>query len=735
MNTLRHFFSVAPLLGLATILTSQHEPASDAVRIDAPMQSLQQAVGLAPDGQGGFRAVSLAYKAILSAQGVDYTPMLGERAPHNLPLHLSTRTIRRGNNLLHEAMPVVPHMQDLRVSYERGACTETYDVTPRGLKQSFVFAAPLGGDGDLVVRCDWASELTPAQRGAGAVEFTWPEIGGVRIDTVVGVDAAGRRCDGVVRLAGGALEFVLPDAFVDAATYPLVLDPLVGSQFAVSVVNTQQSDVAYMPVAVSGESLFVFQSRASTVDYDVVAQRRNSAGSLVGGLVVIDNSALVTRRPRVAGVAANGRWLVVWQSATSIFGPYDIRCCAVDAGTGAVSAFVNITTTATNEFDAAVGGEATTADDEAIVTWCTDTDLVACQVTLAASGLPFVFDVTTIGTGSTFRQPAIAKMCDSTGRTLIVWEELGEIRGRYVSRDLTLYGPGLLLSGATAGCGQPSCDGAADSYLVCWSQPEAPAASARDIACARVSGSTLGLTVTVPGVPVANLAARDEFEPDVALVGLRYALVFTRKTASITNKVIVAAISPDCTTCGVIQQNLGSTGLRHGSPRISSRYVSISSSDDALISYTESLDTPPFSSSIVGQRYELLGAGTAPTNLLGGCALGGTNTTTGGAFVIGNPNFAFRVTGADPAALLFLNLGLPSGGLICGSCTYTNPVALELKTNVGGTANSVFALPCDPVLVNFQMESQWLSFGTAFTPCPLLGGVSASNRLLFTMTN
>ena len=735
MNTLQHMLSVAPVLGLITVLEGQQETRPEPVRAQPEAQSLHQAVGLAPDGQGGFRAVALAYKASLSASGVEFTPMLGELAPHNLPLQLVTRSVQRGGTLLHRAVPVMPSMHELRVVYQRGACTETYDVTPRGLKQSFVFDAPVGGDGDLVVRCDWTSELAPTQRGAGAVDFVWPEIGGVRVDSVVGIDAAGRRCDGEVRLAGGALEFVLPDAFVDAATFPLVLDPLIGSPFAVSVANTQQSDVAYMPVAVSGESLFVFQSRASTVDYDVVAQRRNSAGSLVGGLVVIDNSALVTRRPRVAGVAANGRWLVVWQSATSIFGPYDIRCCAVDAGTGAVSAFVNITTTAGNEYDPAVGGDRVTTDDEAIVTWCTDTEVLACQVTLAAGTAPFVFDLTTIATGSAPRQPAIAKVADPTGRTLIVWEDLGQIVGQYTSINLTLYGGNTLLSGATTGNARPSCDGGADSFLVCWDRPEGPGSAFRDVICAQVSGSTSGITLTVPGIPVASPAGSDEYEPDVALLGARYGVVFTRKTASITDKVKAVTVNPDCTTCGAVESNFGSTVLRHGSPRISAFFAAGSGSDAALIAYTESSPNPPFTSTIVGQRYELSGSGITPTNLLGGCALGGTNTTTGGAFVIGNPNFAFRVTGADPAALLFLNLGLPSGGLLCGGCTYTNPIALELKTNSAGTATSVFALPCDPALVNFQMESQWLSFGTAFTPCPLLGGVSASNRLLFTLSN
>lgn len=70
-----------------------------------------------------------------------------------------------------------------------------------------------------------------------------------------------------------------------------------------------------------------------------------------------------------------------------------------------------------------------------------------------------------------------------------------------------------------------------------------------------------------------------------------------------------------------------------------------------------------------------------------------------------------------------------------GSLRSAAALALELQANVGGTASFVFALPCDPAVVNFQLESQWIRFGTAFSPCPLLGGVSASNRLLFTLTN
>jgi len=332
--------------------------------------------------------------------------------------------------------------------------------------------------------------------------------------------------------------------------------------------------------------------------------------------------------------------------------------------------------------------------------------------------------------------PAISKAIGTGGRALIVWEELDQIRGQYLTRNLTLLGPSALLSTTAQADTSPSCDGDNGEFLVCWERTEVASPGNRDVVCACIGGNASGLVVNVAEAAVGGVAAVDECEPDVAWMGLRYGLVYTQKQSTITDNVRAVLVNPDCTTCNVNHQLFGpGPALREGSPRIAARHVGLNTNDDAVITYTESDELPPFSSDIDAQRLQVLGSGITPTNLLGGCALGGTNTTTGGAFVIGNPNFASRVTGADPAALLFLNLGLPSGGLICGSRTYTNPVGLELKTNIAGTATSVFALPCDPALVNFQLESQWIAFGTAFTPCPLLGGVSASNRLLFTLSN
>ena len=142
---------------------------------------------------------------------------------------------------------------------------------------------------------------------------------------------------------------------------------------------------------------------------------------------------------------------------------------------------------------------------------------------------------------------------------------------------------------------------------------------------------------------------------------------------------------------------------------------------------------PPFSSRVIGQRIENKGPGTGASNVGGGCGLGGNVGTSGGPFVVGNSSFTFTVSGADPAAVMFLSIGFPSAGLFCCSCTVTNAVAFAFKVNVAGSASSPYPVPCDPSFVGLCLETQWVSFNTAFNPCPSAPGLSASQRLRVTM--
>jgi hypothetical protein len=733
MNTLRHCLSVASLTGFATFLTAQ-DPAS------TPAASLRESVGLAP-ATGGFQARGFDYKAQLAADGVTYTPALGDLAPRNLPLRTSLRSVHRGGELLHTARPTQPVADGLRVTYPRGFVRETWDVTPGGMKQSFVFERPLGGDGDLVVRCDWRSELQPHVRDGSTVEFLWPELGGVRVDGVVGIDADGRRIAGSLRLDGGMLEFVLPDAFVDTASFPLVLDPLVGTSFLVyGTGNSQRSDIAVMPA--SGVSLVVWQQRFSTVDTDVIGQRMSSTGALLAGAFDIETgavlAAIVSREPRVGAVSQTNQFFVAWRRGSSIFGPWDVYGAQVDASTGVVSAAIPIAATPANEADVAVGGDVSGTDNEAVVVWTTGATVEAAQVNTVAGGVPSVLGAAVLASTSGYARPAISKACGATARFLVAFEQDGPrgIACQYISRNLTLVGSSLLFASGIGDDTRPCVDGDLAEFVVAWEREELPPAGVRNIVCARLNATLSGLTVAQSPTVVAGTTGVDECNPDIALMGIKYGLVYTERTNALTDAVHAVLVNPDCTTCNTNHLLTGfGVDIRQGEPRLAARWVGPNVSDDAIVVFTNSSNSPGFSSDLNAQRWQVLGGGTAPTNLLGGCALGGTNTFTGGPFVTGNPNFKLRVTGADPAALLVLNLGLPSGGLICGSCTATNPLILEAKINVAGTAESAFVVPCDPAFVGFQMESQWISFGTAFTPCPLFTGASLSNRLLFTLGN
>ncbi|MBL9076735.1 MAG: PD40 domain-containing protein [Planctomycetes bacterium] len=114
-----------------------------------------------------------------------------------------------------------------------------------------------------------------------------------------------------------------------------------------------------------------------------------------------------------------------------------------------------------------------------------------------------------------------------------------------------------------------------------------------------------------------------------------------------------------------------------------------------------------------------------------GCGTGGTASTYGGTFQTGNATFGFQVTGADPAALLVLDLGFASPGIECGSCVLTVPVILAATPNVGGTGQYSFPVPNDPSYIGPSFEFQWLSLFTVASPCPLLPNLSATGRVRF----
>ena len=692
-------------------------------------------------GPAGPVGIGADYKAHFTAGGVAFTPALGDAAPHNLPLQWSLLDIRRGGDVVHEAATsVVPEAVGGAVQFARGAVTERYDVLANGLEQSFVFEAPLGTSGDLVVRGRINCELPAVAGDDGTWSWLQPGVGGVHIGAVTGIDAAGRRVQGSQRLHGDVLELVLPAAFVDGASYPLTLDPLLGTTVLFEGPDAIECDVAARNGGFFTNCFVVWARRYSTVDFDVYGRFGGTTtfGSLgigSGGLVAFDATAAMARRPRVGDVGLN--FLVVWEQSSTLFAPRQVMACATNldvfTGTVAKSADLIIAGPTGDPRECDVGtGRVLFRDDTGI--YLQDVDVLT-PFAVGLVGAPV-----TIAAGPDFRGHSISERSDANGMFLVAYGVAGSLSDDLVVKQLTTasvqVGPALTLGSSLLDDTYPAIDG----RMLAWERTESTLGNARrDVICATLSLTANGPLLIAGPTVLAGASGVDEFAPTVAVAGLRHAIAYVRTVNLLDTDVEAWLVNDDCTTCNsqmVLQGLAGISAAREGAPRLSGIQVATSVYAylaPLILVYTEAVTTPPFLSQVVAQAILPIANAPAPVNIGGQCGQGGTIGTTSVASV-GNSVFAVELTNGDPTALHLLSLGMPTLGIACGPCVLTNPISLGFAGG-GGTATSTFPIPCTPSLVNLQFEAQWLSLIAGVSPCPLVADLSASNRLLITVGN
>jgi hypothetical protein len=335
--------------------------------------------------------------------------------------------------------------------------------------------------------------------------------------------------------------------------------------------------------------------------------------------------------------------------------------------------------------------------------------------------------------------PAISKTCGASLRHVVVWQRSqllsdAEIVAQAVDRNLALQGGLSTVTANTVTDGAPAVDGNGTTFMVAWERTEA-SGSTRDIACATLTFTGSGLAVATAETALEATRGEDEYAPDIAILGSRFCVVYAERAGALLDDCHAWLVNTNCTTCNA---KIGLDGLngagwnRESSPRIASEFVS-TGDDTALIAFNEALDAPPFTSRVVAQRVENQSAGTPPVPVSGAC--GGGIAGASGPFVVGNAGFQFTLSGADPAGVLFLSLGFPGPGLPCGACSLTQPVSFDFKPNLGGSAISLFAIPCDPAYVGTTLEFQWVAFNTAVNSCPAAPGLATTRRMQVTLEN
>lgn len=251
------------------------------------------------------------YTAQFLADRVDYFPNLVE-SPVDPTLRLRARAAGRGARVEALPAPAAPVADGLVVRYARGAVTETYAMRAEAMEQSFVFDRLPGGDGDLVVDVQLDTALPLQVQGDDALVFG-DANGSVRIDGVVGIDAAGKRTPGSLGFANGVLTLRLPGDFVRRAALPLVLDPLITTTTQLTAAVDEGIDGSY---------------DASTGTWCAVWKQRNSPSGTSpfsvrgwlepGGAVLIDSDGVLTH-PVVANNNARNAFVVAWTEADGVW--------------------------------------------------------------------------------------------------------------------------------------------------------------------------------------------------------------------------------------------------------------------------------------------------------------------------------------------------------------------------------------------------------------------------------
>lgn len=693
--------------------------------------------------EGVVRGLGLDYSARFEPDGVTFVPALGKAAPEPQSVQFTSMSLHRGATVIWQrGAPCSPEVVGDTVRYRHSAeLAEVYDVRPEGIEQSFVLASRPAGTGDLVVRGAIRTGLPLVHAGDDGVQFAAPGTGGVALGAVTGIDANGARARGGLRVVGDTLELSLPAAFVDAAAYPLVLDPLIGSTFTVgNAAGGADAEPAVAFDASTGRYLVVWNVHLSATVAEVRAQLVSASGALAGGQLLLSSLGDPAERPVVANIRMSDRFLVAYMirtTAPSPTGPVPVtvlKAMAVSAGTGALSTEITV---AGGLFQVvpsqpAIGGEADLfGHATALVVYRVDglnNAIVAERVRVFATGTPTLLGGTTVATsGNHLGDPAVTAHTGTNDRWLVGFGQsivsptapFTRLYGQLVDVNGSLCGVPELIRNAGAGSDlrTPTIATPDGSTFACaWQDAIAQRLELRVLvwtgSCAAGSWSSGLLQYPVVQSGPAS-------SPALAFAKDKYVLAWSQTVASVA-KVYCKGLDPaNCGSCGA-ELRTDTTLSADATPAVATRWQNgDTGSDEALVAWSNG--------TIRARRWEARGTG-GITSLGGGCFLGGFTdfATYSGHPVLGDSTFAVELL-APSAPIAALVVGFSAVQFPCGSCTLVPSLDLVLA----GVSPTPVPIPCQPGLIGTDLYVQWLLLKAS--DCPLVPFVATSNTLKFTI--
>jgi hypothetical protein len=334
-------------------------------------------------GDGRLWALGTTYKASFGPEGFVYIPFFGSDAPRNYPVQFALRALRVGGRDVTFAPEATPERTGTRVTFDRGAVREVYELGADRVEQIFVIDGDQEGgvDVDLEVITELVEDAAQAGLQFGNAR------GHVGYGTAYLVDGA-RKHEIQTALHGRTLRLHVAAAQRDAG--PVVIDPVITTTtLTPTLMASDNPDVAYD--ATTDRFCATWVHVFSQTDHDVVAELRTGNGTAVAGsFKPIDLTSEMLTWPRVANLNSADRFLITMER----FRPDDPVGRQYTVCGRTMNAPAPFTTnlmfqisapSTTNENNADVGGDSGSGTNWMVV-WVSGTDIVGRLV--SANGTP-----------------------------------------------------------------------------------------------------------------------------------------------------------------------------------------------------------------------------------------------------------------------------------------------------------------------------------------------------------
>jgi hypothetical protein len=391
------------------------------------------------------------YTARFGPDGAVYSPFLGATSTKQASLRMRLGAATIGGRDIEVLPRAGATLVEGVASFERGLVDEAYEISLGSIEQTFVVGSHPGA-GDLRLRVAIDTALA-ARAESDGFSFRDSDGEGVSFGAAAVRNQDGSLTSVPTHLVDGGVEIVVPSELLDAATYPLVVDPVVSSlAIEVGASIATEADAAYD--LVSNTWTVVYQVQAAAGNGDVYCRIYDASTMALRATRILDATTEDWTGPKIANSRAGARHLVVaTRKASSTTAPMIVGRFVYPGNNdvGPVGAISTGSLDCANPDIGGSNGTSTSGAQFCVVYSRTFSDFRVDVVAKRLSMTGLAVGAESIVSGGTEQfneRPAISNVHDGSGWA-IAFERMGwDASGPYCKQ---VWGAQLALTGAVAG--------------------------------------------------------------------------------------------------------------------------------------------------------------------------------------------------------------------------------------------------------------------------------------------